>query len=109
LSKEYFEQPLGWLIEHVGVPVASVHAGTNLTAFAPARDVANVWPRPILFIHGRRTRSSRSRRGRNLYDFASQPKYYLWYPRCAQRHRGDEPAAGVVLEFFRAAKSVPVI
>jgi fermentation-respiration switch protein FrsA (DUF1100 family) len=110
VSKEYFENPLGWLLEHVGVPIASAHAGVNLTSFAPARDVANVWPRPILFIHGQQDEIIPFVRGHNLFDFASQPKFYLWYPKGTHNDIvADEPAAGVVAEFFRRAKAEPVI
>jgi fermentation-respiration switch protein FrsA (DUF1100 family) len=110
LSKEYFEQPLGWLLEHVGVPLASAHAGADLTAFAPAREVANVWPRPVLLIHGEQDEIIPFARGRNLYDFTAQPKYYLWYPKGTHNDIvADEPAAEVVRKFFREAKAVPVI
>jgi fermentation-respiration switch protein FrsA (DUF1100 family) len=110
VSSEFFERPLGLLLQHVGVPLASAHAGINLTAFAPARDVANVWPRPILFIHGQQDQIIPFRRGENLFDFAAQPKYRLWYPQGSHNDIvTDETAAEVVAEFFRRAKPVPVI
>jgi len=110
VSKEYFERPLGWVLEHVGVPIASAHTGVNLTAFAPAREVSNVWPRPILYIHGKQDEIIPFARGENLFDFTSQPKYHLWYPKGAHNDIvADEAAAAIVAEFFRTAKSVPVI
>ena len=110
LSREYFERPLGWLLEHVGVPIASAHAGVNLTAFAPARDVSRLWPRPILYIHGREDDIIPFARGQNLFDFTPQPKYHLWYPKGSHNDIvSDEAAAEIVAEFFRSAKSVPVI
>lgn len=110
IANEYFERPLGWLLEHVGVPLASLHLGTDLTAFAPAREVAQVWPRPILFIHGQRDEIIPFRRGRNLFDFASQPKYHLWYRQGSHNDIvSDEDAARVVAEFFHQAEPVPII
>jgi len=110
VSKQFFERPLGWILEHVGVPIASAHAGVNLTAFAPARDVSNLWPRPILYIHGEQDEIIPFRRGENLFDFTSQPKYHLWYPKGSHNDIvADEAAAAIVEEFFRSAKSVPVI
>jgi fermentation-respiration switch protein FrsA (DUF1100 family) len=110
VSKEFFERPLGWLLEHIGVPLASAHAGTNLTAFAPAREVSHLWPRPILYIHGQQDDIIPFRRGQNLFDFTPQPKYHLWYPSGTHNDIvSDEGAAEIVVEFFRGAKSVPVI
>jgi fermentation-respiration switch protein FrsA (DUF1100 family) len=110
VSREFFERPLGWMLEHVGVPIASAHAGVDLTAFAPAREVSNLWPRPILYIHGREDDIIPFRRGQNLFDFTPQPKYHLWYPQGTHNDIvSDEAAAEIVAEFFRRAKSVPVI
>ena len=110
LSREHFERPLGWLLEHVGVPVASAHAGVNLTTFAPAREVSRVWPRPILYIHGREDEIIPFARGQNLFDFTPQPKYHLWYPKGTHNDVvSDDAAAEIVVEFFRSAKAVPVI
>jgi uncharacterized protein len=110
VSAEFFERPLGWMLENIGVPIASAHAGVNLTAFAPAREVANLWPRPILYIHGQQDEIIPFERGENLFNFTPQPKYRLWYPR--GKHNdivADEAAAEIVAEFFRRAKAIPVI
>jgi fermentation-respiration switch protein FrsA (DUF1100 family) len=110
LAREFFERPLGWLLEHVGVPIASAHAGVNLTAFAPAREVSGLWPRPILYIHGREDDIIPFARGRNLFDFTPHPKYHLWYPQGSHNDIvSDEAAAEVVAEFFRSAEALPVI
>ena len=79
-------------------------------AFAPAREVANVWPRPILYIHGRQDEIIPFERGINLFEFTSQPKYHVWYPKGTHNDIvADEAAAEIVAEFFRNAKAVPVI
>jgi len=110
VSKIFFEHPLGWMLEHVGVPIASAHAGVNLTAFAPAREVTHLWPRPILYIHGQQDEIIPFPRGQNLFDFTSQPKYHIWFPKGSHNDIvTDEAAAAIVAEFFRSAKSVPVI
>ena len=110
LSREYFEQPLGWLLERLGLPIASAHVGANLADFSPASTISALWPRPVLFIHGHRDEIVPFARGRSLFDSAAQPRYHLWYPRGSHNDIvSDEAAAEVVAEFFRQARPIPVI
>src|SRR5439155_16973965 len=76
ISLAFFHQPLGFLLEHLGLPMAGVHAGVNLSAWSPKQEVARVWPRPILFIHGQMDEIIPFERGRALFESASQPKYH---------------------------------
>lgn len=110
VTTEWFEQPLRFLLERVAVPVASAHAGADLAAFAPGRDACNLWPRPILVIHGQHDQIIPFARGQALYDAASHPRYRLWYEKGTHNDIvSDESAAGIVLEFFRTAAPLPVI
>jgi fermentation-respiration switch protein FrsA (DUF1100 family) len=95
---------------HVGLPLANVQTGTDLSGFAPAKLVAKLWPRPILIIHGRRDEIIRFDHGESLYDAAVQPKYNLWLKEGSHNDIVDnEAAAKIVLEFFKTAEPVPVI
>ena len=106
----YFRESLGWLLENLALPVASVHAGADLARFRPAERVSGLWPRPILFIHGHHDEIIPFERGQALRDAASPPRYHLWFPQGSHNDIvTDEPAARVVLEFFRQAQPLPMI
>ena len=110
LTSFYFRPSLGWLVERIGLPVAAMHAGADLVDFRPVDSVADFWPRPILFIHGRNDEIIPFERGQSLRDAASQPRYHIWYP--VGTHNdivSDEAAASIVVEFFRKAQPFPVI
>jgi alpha-beta hydrolase superfamily lysophospholipase len=110
VAADYFQPPLGWLLEHVGLPIASAHVGADLSRYAPARDVRAVWPRPVLFIHGFKDQVIPFERGRALYEAADQPKYHVWFEEGTHNDIvTNEAAAAIVLEFFRTAHAVPVI
>ncbi|HEX8911379.1 MAG TPA: alpha/beta fold hydrolase, partial [Humisphaera sp.] len=82
----YAAPPLRWLLRHVGLPLASLHAGSDLTAFAPADLIDRLAPRPVLVIQSRGDGLGTSpavarvsfESGRRLYQRASQPKLRLW-------------------------------
>jgi alpha-beta hydrolase superfamily lysophospholipase len=110
VSKTNFVRPLDWLLMHEAIPMASAQTGANLRDFAPARDVQKVWPRPILFIHGEKDEIIDFERGKNLFDAAPQPKYYIWFPDGGHNEIvTNEAAARIVLEFVRTASPRPVI
>jgi fermentation-respiration switch protein FrsA (DUF1100 family) len=106
----YFAPPLDWLLLHVGLPIAEAQTGADLLHYSPAHDAANLWPRPILLIHGERDDVIDFTRGQALLDAASQPKYHLFFPEGGHNDIiENETAAKIVLEFFRTARAVPVI
>jgi len=101
---------MGWLLEHVGLPIASAHAGVDLSRYRPVNDVRAVWPRPILFIHGQKDEIIPFERGHNLFDAADWPKYHVWFDDGGHNDIvTNDTAAAIVLEFFRTARPVPVI
>ncbi|HEV2294654.1 MAG TPA: alpha/beta hydrolase [Tepidisphaeraceae bacterium] len=110
IAQSYFFPPLRQLLIHVGLPLASLQTGSNLSEFAPARLVPKVWPRPILIIHGRRDEIINFDHGDALYEAAVQPKYNLWLKEGTHNAIVDnDSAAKLVAEFFKAAEPVPVI
>lgn len=106
IARRSFIPPFDWLVIHVAMPFASLHAGTDLTAFAPATLIDRVAPRPAMFIHGTADVIIPFDRGQSLYDAASQPKQYLWIK--DGDHNGiinDQKTGRMVAEFFRTATS----
>jgi pimeloyl-ACP methyl ester carboxylesterase len=99
--------PLGWLLKHVGMPIASLHAGVNLDTFSPGNAVAKIWPRPILVIHGTSDEIIRFEHGQNLYFHSLQPKEYDWVQQGT--HNGivdDREVQERVVQFFDDARQV---
>jgi fermentation-respiration switch protein FrsA (DUF1100 family) len=104
IADSRFAPPLNWLTLHVAVPLASAHAGTDLTAFSPAALADKIAPRPMLFIHGRQDLVIPFARGEALRDAASQPKYHMWMEKGDHNGIINDPSLGkIVAEFFRTA------
>ncbi len=110
VTKNYFLPPLGWLVMKVGVPLASVQTGADLRSFSPANLAGEMWPRPLLLIHGVQDRIIPFEHAQRLYEGAALPKFFLWIEKGDHNDvLGDEGAARAVLRFFRTAKEEPVI
>ncbi len=115
-TTDHFLPPMDWLLMRIALPLASLHAGTRLSHFAPERALERIAPRPILFIHGQPDLqyplSTGDQvipfvRGKALYDAASQPKFYLWIPKGDHNNIINDEAAGkIVREFFKTSMSV---
>ena len=109
-SELYFHQPMPALLEHLGLPLASLHAGADLTHLDEARTIPKLWPRPVLFVHGEADEIIPIERARALYEHTSLPKYYIWFPKGSHNDILDsDTAARVVVEFFKRARETPVI
>lgn len=67
-----------WLVEKIGVPIASLHCGANLSSFSPAECARQLWPRPVLLIHGRGQCFVPYTQEMSLYQAMSQPKQQFW-------------------------------
>ncbi len=110
IGKSFFFPPLRQLLIHIGLPLASLQTGADLSRFAPAELVPRVWPRPMMVIHGRRDEIIAFDHGARLYDAAVLPKYNFWLTE--GRHNDiidNEAAAKIVVEFFKQAEPEPVI
>ncbi len=110
ISNAYFAQPLGWLLVHVGIPVASAQTGVNLAAFSPGEMAWRIWPRPILMVHGEQDEIIPFTQAIRLYRQAALPKYYLWISRGTHNDIiANDSVAHSILLFFRDSRSIPVI
>jgi alpha-beta hydrolase superfamily lysophospholipase len=99
-----FPPPLNWLGRYISVPLASLHAGSNLHGFAPADRLDRLPPRPILVIHGRSDEIIAFEHGRRLYERAREPKQSLWLDGDHNSVLNDADAARAVREFFSSVK-----
>jgi pimeloyl-ACP methyl ester carboxylesterase len=136
-SEETLPGLLGWLADNVSMPIASLHAGTDLAEFAPAELAQEVWPRPLLVVHGNGATFVPVGEEMDVYREAMQPKQQFWPSgnytsakfRIQRARRKDELLtemfrqwlgtserlsndAGVqhkTLQFLREAESVPVL
>jgi alpha-beta hydrolase superfamily lysophospholipase len=99
--------PLGWLIEHVGLPMAGLQVGADLPAFAPVDAAAELWPRPLLVLHGMNDEVIPFRAGQAVYNAASGPKDNLFIGQCRHAQLLDSPAAErAVQTFFGVARPI---
>ncbi len=107
VTADYFPPPLGWLLRHIGLPIASAHTGRDLLAFSPGDAAKKLWPRPLLVIHGSDDEIIRFEHGQKLYQRALQPKQHLWIG--GGSHNGivdDESASYMVIEFLDGARQI---
>jgi uncharacterized protein len=110
LARNSLLPPMNWLTPRISVPLASLQVGVNLDNFKPAQLVRDLWPRPILVIHGMRDAIIPFECGERLFDAAFFPKEHLWLPGDDYNDvTSDDDAADAVREFFATAKSMPVI
>ncbi len=110
IASERFIAPLRWIIERFGLPMASAQVGANLSEFSPGILVRDLWPRPIMVIHGVDDQIISFNCGQALFESAQQPKTRLWVDRAGHNEIiNDESVAQRVREFFRDSEPVPVI
>ncbi len=107
IARDYFPRPLQWLTLRIALPLASLHAGLDLADFSPARESQQLWPRPILVIHGHNDLIIDFGHGQKLYDAALQPKLHLWIDRADHNSIVADPdIARSVRQFFDTAQSI---
>jgi pimeloyl-ACP methyl ester carboxylesterase len=61
-----------------GIPLASMHAGTDPSSFAPSTAAARLSPRPLFVAHGRDDEMIPLVTGERLFAAASEPKTARW-------------------------------
>ena len=69
---------LRWLVDHVSMPIASLHAGADLNGFSPVEFAHELWPRPMLVVHGNGATFVPVGEEMDLYREAMQPKQQFW-------------------------------
>jgi fermentation-respiration switch protein FrsA (DUF1100 family) len=110
IAADRFVAPLRWVVEQFGLGMASAQVGADLRNFSPVTLVQELWPRPIMVIHGVNDEIISFDRGRALFNSAQQPKARIWIDRAGHNDIiNDDNVARRVREFFHDAQPVPVI
>lgn len=110
LAREQLFPPINWLTHVFGLSMASLHAGVDLTAVNPAESIANIWPRPVLVIHGIDDEIIPFDQGRRLYEAAYVPRESLWVRNGTHNGILENPQVlRRIVDFIHWARPVPVI
>ena len=78
LANDRFLPPFNWLFGHLGLAIADLQTGADLTGFSPALEAQSLWPRPIFIVNGSDDVAFPMEMGRELYESAPQPKRARW-------------------------------
>jgi len=110
VSRRGFPPVMRQVVDLFAIPMAGAHVGSDLTKFKPASVIGNIWPRPVMIIHGVGDEIIPFERGKALYDAAHQPKKAVWLQKSDHNSIiADEDTARQVLEFFNDAEPLPII
>jgi fermentation-respiration switch protein FrsA (DUF1100 family) len=110
LANERFAAPFNWLFSRVGLAMADFQTGADLTDFSPAREIQNVWPRPVYIVNGSTDPEFPMEMGRELYEEAPEPKSSRWVNGATTADLiKDSGTADAVRKFFSGATPLPVI
>ena len=110
VSRDRFLPPLSWVADRVALAIASAHVGADLLHFAPADQVKQLWPRPVLVIHGAFDPVVPFEHGERLYEAAEEPRRRVWLPMADYvRVLEDKGVGREVRMFFDEARPVPAI
>lgn len=110
ISRRNFVPPFGWLVRNLGLPFASLHIGIDLRDIRPIDDVRQLWPRPVLIVHGTDDEIIPFEQGRQLYDAAPIGRWAMWVQHGT--HNGildDRNVIDRVIEFIQLARRAPVV
>ncbi|MGE5609538.1 MAG: alpha/beta hydrolase [Bacillota bacterium] len=104
-SRRALPGPMRWLFDTIGLPLASLHAGVNLTGFSPIEFARSIWPRPVLVIHGRGMTFIPVYEEMDLYGAMSLPKRQFWpaenYAASRERLRQTDGEFAMIAEALR--------
>jgi fermentation-respiration switch protein FrsA (DUF1100 family) len=108
LAEERVAPLAGVFVARIALPLAGAQCGVDLYDWSPARDAANLWPRPLLVMHAGKDALVPLAAGQALFESAQQPKYHYWVENETPREMlyRDDLAARVVRVFFRRARAV---
>lgn len=109
VSDRHMIFPLNLLARYVAFPMACLHTGYNLFEVDPGNRIQNVWPRPVMVIHGAYDEIIPFEHGRKLYEKAVVPR---WYKFTGGTHHGileDPDVIQALLDFVLNAQPNPVV
>ncbi|HYE19106.1 MAG TPA: alpha/beta hydrolase [Tepidisphaeraceae bacterium] len=92
------------LARHVAIPLASLHAGSNLSTFRPAEHLARLGNRPLFLVHGKRDVMIPIAHAHTLHAAAPGPKRLVDLDADHNAIIDDEPTARAAAAFFDAVR-----
>jgi fermentation-respiration switch protein FrsA (DUF1100 family) len=105
-----FWPPFDRLVPSVGMHVAAAQVGADLPHFRPVDQVTQLWPRPVMVIHGYLDPVIPFDRGERLYRLALHPKQSYWlHEGDHNRIVNDKGAARAVKAFFDDARPMQIL
>jgi fermentation-respiration switch protein FrsA (DUF1100 family) len=110
LADDRFVPPFNWLFSRVGLAMADLQTGADLTNFSPGREIQSIWPRPVFVVSGSKDIDFPMEMGRELYESAAEPKSFRWLNGATTADLINDPGTGdAVRSFFEKAEPLPVI
>jgi fermentation-respiration switch protein FrsA (DUF1100 family) len=110
LANDRFLPPFNWLFSRVGLAMADLQTGANLTSFSPGQEIQSIWPRPVFIVNGSSDTAFPIESGRELYESAAEPKTSRWVNGATTADLMSDPGtAEAVRLFFEKARPLPVI
>jgi uncharacterized protein len=109
LSGQHMVFPINLLTRYLALPMASLHVGRNLFAIQPGEQIDDIWPRPVMIVHGGNDEIIPFEHGKRLYDKAFDPREKKF---TGGTHNGvlDDPdVVDAVVNFVLTARPRPVI
>lgn len=105
IARRTLPGPVAWLVHHVGLPLAGLHAGADLRNFRPVDFAPSVWPRPVLVIFGRAQTFVPISEQLEVFRAATAPKDSYWpadnYEQSRSRLQEARTEAAVLTTMFR--------
>jgi fermentation-respiration switch protein FrsA (DUF1100 family) len=100
VARTHFVRPFDLVVRHVVLPLASIHAGVDLSAFRPADRIEHVWPTPVLVVHGEVDQIIDFRHGKRLFEHAVQPKHRVWVQDAGHNEPLNDPGVLRAIRLF---------
>lgn len=111
VSHKTLPRAVRWWVRTAGLPIASLHAGANLAGYEPAAAAGDLWPRPLLVIHGREQTFVPITQSMGFYQRSAAPHEQYWPPdnyaesrRRARLHSKDGDVLSEMLREFLGIK-----
>jgi alpha-beta hydrolase superfamily lysophospholipase len=109
LSREHMVFPLNLMTRYLALPMASLHTGHDLFGVNPGDAIGEIWPRPVLIIHGGNDEIIPFDHGKRLYDRSFEPREKKFTGGTHNGVADDPDVVDAIIHFVLTAESRAVI